>query len=347
MDATQAWVHQLYSHVHENCSIQVVDYSKADVNIQRMDNHSFLRYLEQAPRQHPGDVRWIDVTVSIVPYQRLRNTPSHMKYKGVSWDVLSALALEFDLHPLAVEDVLEQGQIRSKADWFPKHLFVHILDHTLHSPEEHSLRRSRRDPDSTAQDSASSTSSSSSDSDGGYEGIPSMEDIIGPKDVRQSRLHTLNYFGKNNRQSLSKERRDVEHGIATSQKWWYEKTSLLSSVCLFPFLISIHPRIQCLQHGRKRASKLAQLEALKRKNRVRVHVTNAFFFLFQDGTLISIHQMPLGNQIFDRLQRPGSLLRAEPDASLLLQSCLDFGMSPQQSLRETSPTCWALYRSRG
>jgi len=41
------------------------------------------------------------------------------KYKGVSWDVLSALALVFDLHPLAVEDVLEQGQIRSKADWFP------------------------------------------------------------------------------------------------------------------------------------------------------------------------------------------------------------------------------------
>lgn len=246
---------------------------------------------------------------------------------------MSALALEFDLHPLAVEDVLEQGQIRSKADWFPKHLFVHILDHTLHTPKEHSLRRNRRDPESKAEDSASSTSSSSSsDSEGGYEAIPSVENII-EEEVQRSRLHPLNYFRKRKPQSRTKERRDVEQGATTSQRVnerWYEKTSLLSRVSLVPFLISFHPHIHCLQNGRRRASKLAQLEALKHKNRVRVHITNAFFFLFQDGTLISIHQMPFGDQISDRLQRPGSLLRAEPDASLLLQSCLDFGTSPRQ-----------------
>jgi Mg2+ and Co2+ transporter CorA len=254
------------------------------------------------------------------------------EYKGVSWDVLSALALVFDLHPLAVEDVLEQGQVRSKADWFPNHLFVHILDHTVHSPEEHSLRRNRRDPQSRAEDSDGSTSSSSSDSDGGYEIIASAENIT-EEDVRRSRLYTLNRFRKGSHQSRTKERRDVEQGVTTSQRvngWWYEKTSLLSRVSRNPFLISIHPHIHCLQNGRRRASKLAQLEALKHKNRVRVHVTNAFFFLFHDGTLISIHQMPFGDQIVNRLKRPGSLLRAEPDASLLLQSCLDFGASPRQ-----------------
>jgi Mg2+ and Co2+ transporter CorA len=254
------------------------------------------------------------------------------EYKGVSWDVLSALALVFDLHPLAVEDVLEQGQVRSKADWFPNHLFVHILDHTVHSPEEHSLRRNRRDPQSRAEDSDGSTSSSSSDSDGGYEIIASAENIT-EEDVRRSRLYTLNRFRKGSHQSRTKERRDVEQGVTTSQRvngWWYEKTSLLSRVSRNPFLISIHPHIHCLQNGRRRASKLAQLEALKHKNRVRVHVTNAFFFLFHDGTLISIHQMPFGDQIVNRLKRPGSLLRVEPDASLLLQSCLDFGASPRQ-----------------
>ena len=234
---------------------------------------------------------------------------------------------------MAVEDVLEQGQIRSKADWFPKHLFVHILDHTLHTPEEHSLRRNRRDPESTVEDSANSTSSSSSDSDGGYEAIVSVEDI--EEDVQRSRLHWFGK-GKGNHKSLTKKRRDAEHGTTTSQRvneWWYEKTSLLSSVSLVLFLISIHPHIHCLQRGRQRASKLAQIEALKRKNRVRVHVTNAFFFLFQDGTLISIHQMPFGDQIFNRLQRPGSLLRMEPDASLLLQSCIDFGTSPSTMIK--------------
>ena len=187
----------------------------------------------------------------------------------------------------------------------------------------------------TAEDSASSTSSSSSDSDGGYEVIASVEDIE-EEGVRRSRLHTLNWFGKGNHQSLTKKKRDVEHGTTTSQRvneWWYEKTSLLSSVSLVPVLISIHLHIHRLQRGRQRASKLAQIEALKHKNRVRVHVTNAFFFLFQDGTLISIHQMPFGDQIFNRLQRPGSLLRMEPDASLLLQSCIDFGTSPSTMIK--------------
>ena len=162
-----------------------------------------------------------------------------------------------------------------------------------------------------------------------------MEDIE-EEEVRRSRLHTLNWFGKGSHQSPTKERRDVEHGATTSRRmneWWSEKTSLLSSVSLVPFLISIRLHIHCLQRGRQRASKFAQIEALKRKNRVRVHVTNAFFFLFQDGTLISIHQMPFGDQIFNRLQRPGSLLRMEPDASLLLQSCIDFGTSPSTMVK--------------
>lgn len=67
VDATQAWTHHLYSHIHEDCIIRVVDYSSDNVNTQKMDNHSFLQFLRQAPRHHSGDVRWIDVTVSVAP----------------------------------------------------------------------------------------------------------------------------------------------------------------------------------------------------------------------------------------------------------------------------------------
>ena len=99
-----------------------------------------------------------------------------------------------------------------------------------------------RDPESMAEDSASSTSSSSSDSERGYRVIDDMEDII-EEDVRRPRLHTLNCFGKGDHQSLTKEGRDAEQGVTTSQKvneWWYEKTSLLSRVSPIPFLISIN-----------------------------------------------------------------------------------------------------------
>lgn len=54
-------------------------------------------------------------------------------------------------------------------------------------------------------------------------------------------------------------------------------------------------------------------------------VSNAFFFLFQDGTLISFHQgdRSFGNPIYQRLRHVDTVLRKDPEASLLLQALLD------------------------
>lgn len=39
-----------------------------------------------------------------------------------------------DMHPLSVEDVLHHGgHALSKADYYPKHLFIRVLSHTLGS----------------------------------------------------------------------------------------------------------------------------------------------------------------------------------------------------------------------
>lgn len=58
---------------------------------------------------------------------------------------------------------------------------------------------------------------------------------------------------------------------------------------------------------------------------MRVVVSNAFFFLFKDGTFISIHQgdRAFGNQIYHRLRHSDTVLRRDPDGSLLLQALLD------------------------
>ena len=70
---------------------------------------------------------------------------------------------------------------------------------------------------------------------------------------------------------------------------------------------------------------MAKLNALKKRDRVRVIVSNAFFFLFKDGTLISIHQgdRAFGNQIYQRLRHADSVLRRDPEGSLLLHSLID------------------------
>ena len=54
-------------------------------------------------------------------------------------------------------------------------------------------------------------------------------------------------------------------------------------------------------------------------------MSNAFFYLFKDGTLISIHQgdRAFGNPIYHRLRHADTVLRKDPDGSLLLQALLD------------------------
>ena len=47
--------------------------------------------------------------------------------------MLKAVAVEHELHPLALEDVFTVNtSARSKADYYPRHLFLNIQAHSLH-----------------------------------------------------------------------------------------------------------------------------------------------------------------------------------------------------------------------
>ncbi|KAH9923191.1 uncharacterized protein BXZ73DRAFT_91487 [Epithele typhae] len=110
-----------YGHIRQQCLIEVNDYSTFRTSFGRMTNAEFIRLLndEGASKREPWvKVRWINIG-------------------GISWDVISALALKYDLHPLALEDVLTQrGHARSKTDYYPQHLFIRMLCHTLGAEEE-------------------------------------------------------------------------------------------------------------------------------------------------------------------------------------------------------------------
>ncbi|KAG8941457.1 hypothetical protein FRC03_004503 [Tulasnella sp. 419] len=106
----------LYGHIHQECTIEVIDYGPTKSQTQSFTNSQFVDHLasdEKKVRPLWSKVRWISIG-------------------GVSWDVIRPLAIKYNLHPLAIEDVLH-GRItsRSKADYYSKHLFIRLISHTL------------------------------------------------------------------------------------------------------------------------------------------------------------------------------------------------------------------------
>ncbi|KAL6745645.1 hypothetical protein V8C86DRAFT_3150920 [Haematococcus lacustris] len=90
-----AWLHSQLSQV---VSAQCVDFSADRLSVRDgLTNSDLITFLDKE-RPQWSRVRWINID-------------------GMSWDVIKALALKFDLHPLAVEDVIHIPQ-RIKADFY-------------------------------------------------------------------------------------------------------------------------------------------------------------------------------------------------------------------------------------
>ncbi|KAF5311796.1 hypothetical protein D9619_002789 [Psilocybe cf. subviscida] len=121
-----------YGHFKQNCVIDVIDYDCDDVIARRYDNEGFIALLageknrrgESSDDADSGDD---DDDVSLPP-----RMVRWINIGGIDWDVLSNVALKYNLHSLTLEDILhEQGHTHSKADYYPGHLFIRVLSHTL------------------------------------------------------------------------------------------------------------------------------------------------------------------------------------------------------------------------
>ncbi|KAG5653907.1 hypothetical protein H0H81_009499 [Sphagnurus paluster] len=113
----------LYGHIHQECVIEVVDYSSVRSSVGRMTNAEFIDLMgnpEASAKEPWVKVRWINIG-------------------GVSWDVIKAVSIKYDLHPLSLESVFnERSQNRSKADYYSRHLFLRVLCHELNDDEDDS-----------------------------------------------------------------------------------------------------------------------------------------------------------------------------------------------------------------
>lgn len=75
--------------LHCRCVLQAVDYSSERAEFSVLTNDSLPAFLEK-PRPEFAKVRWIHVN-------------------GLSWDVIKALSLHYNLHPLSLEDMLHSS----------------------------------------------------------------------------------------------------------------------------------------------------------------------------------------------------------------------------------------------
>ncbi|KIO07082.1 hypothetical protein M404DRAFT_137500 [Pisolithus tinctorius Marx 270] len=292
-----AYLH--YGHIRENCIITLVDYSAIRSSVGRMSNREFVSLLTDTragEREGWVKVRWINIC-------------------GVSWDVISALALHYDLHPLAIEDVLHRrGRARSKADYYAKHLFIQVLSHTLYDPDTPERYEALGDlmvDSSDAEDSTPNPGLLGEQIRREYSPEPvSLTEKNDSTPTTRSRAGTTGTF---RRKSSTKRRLapgDVE------DKPGHPNPVLSGSVIT---------RKESVARKRREKAQLT-LEELKKEGRVHVKVQPISIFLLRNGTVISILPrdcVSFAEPIMARLRQPDTGLRMSADASLLVQSLLD------------------------
>lgn len=86
-----------------SCEINIIDFSDENVARVRCDNDSLAQSLE-IERGDEYPCRWISVN-------------------GLSWDVIRQLGNKYNLHRLAIEDLIHTKS-RTKVDWYQDHAFV-------------------------------------------------------------------------------------------------------------------------------------------------------------------------------------------------------------------------------
>ncbi|KAI9513096.1 hypothetical protein F5148DRAFT_466834 [Russula earlei] len=271
-----------YGQVHQRCVIDIIDYSSARYSSGRMTNKGFIEFLQndQASAREPwAKVRWINIG-------------------GISWDVISALALKYDLHPLSVEDVLHWGgHALSKADYYPKHLFIRVLCHSLVS---------------TAAMSQSPETASSSHAVG-------SSSLAFTDPLRSASLNRLDEkLGMGDQYAYENA---CERDVGPMDDWGTGRATV------DPEMGGRAP--SPLVYKRRRAVAELTLDELKKGDRVGVHIEPMCIFLCRDGTVISFTTKPnldLTKPIAARIWHRDTSLRTAADPSLLVESLLDLAV---------------------
>ncbi|KAF5346159.1 hypothetical protein D9758_009966 [Tetrapyrgos nigripes] len=290
IDPRRASADLMFGHIKKNCLIEMYDYSSTNCMAGRYTNSDFVKLLsdpQASKRDSWVKVRWINIG-------------------GLSWDVIKAVSLKYDIHPLALEDVFHtRSQTRSKADYYGKHLFLRILCHELQD----------------SGDDSSSDSTSSSYSEKSITGAPRSSSPI-PFEYEDD------FGGLGDSKTLY-------GGDTVKSNWSLKKSGTMRSRRSKRRGTQMDMEMGPLDEKRNnstwsfsdsRKPDEARLAALKNGDRVQVRVAPMFIFLFRDGTVISMQKssdLSIMQPISQRIQQRDTGLRTSADPSMLVQSLLD------------------------
>ncbi|EKM61657.1 uncharacterized protein PHACADRAFT_248392 [Phanerochaete carnosa HHB-10118-sp] len=285
-----------YGHIRQKCLIEVVDYSAVRSSFGRMTNSEFIKLLADegaSTKESWVKVRWINVG-------------------GISWDVVSALAIKFDMHPLAIEDLLHTRKAaRSKADYYQKHLFLRVLCHSLVSDEEMST------PDNSVTHLPRSSSPEP------YDDQSDAEDSVDKDDGDEKTM----YGSPPSSRFATARNAPLRAAIQRRFSKDVESSAHAPRANLGVPPIARFSNTEDLQSQTKSTARTAKLvRDLTKGERVNVKISPMCIFLFRDGTVVTIHQdnrLGFTQPITNRLRQRDTGLRQTADASLLVESLLD------------------------
>ncbi|KAJ7236277.1 hypothetical protein B0H12DRAFT_1140573 [Mycena haematopus] len=275
--------------IKQDCVIEVADYSAVRSSFGRMTNREFVDLMNDpaaSERESWVKVRWINIG-------------------GMSWDVIKALSIKYDLHPLALEDVFHtRSQTRSKADYYTKHLFLRILCHELNDSDDLSFMSSAAQGSTLTDLPRSESPTPFTDTEADLE----MREM-GKGDFGEDEKTLRGTSSRRKRPILPTSRSDLRTNPRS-------RLTDLSTI-----------RHDAAADATKmRRIEDAAIQALKSGERVNVKVSPMYIFLLRNGTVISMHSTPnleLTQPITRRLRQRDTGLRTSADPALLVQSLLD------------------------
>ncbi|KAG8934676.1 hypothetical protein FRC02_009503 [Tulasnella sp. 418] len=297
LDARRNTMQSMYGTLNERCTIDVVDFGPVTATETRLNNDTLGTFLREHKRPSWAHVRWINVT-------------------SISWDVISTLALHYDLHPLAVEDIFGgEANTRTKSDYYLQHLFIRLLCH---------IPRDRMDCEETSDMYWRPTPERDVTS-------PEAEELTESEEEEEEKTQPLGHaVSPRNKRAL---RSLAGAGLMAAQPWARHGKEPSWGEQIFPHVPAASRRAAVLRRlsfltgeARAQAAEDALVEELKKSQRVQVDKRNMYIFLLRDSTVISIHPTAYDTffaPIMRRIHHPDTLLRAKATGSLLVHAIID------------------------
>jgi Mg2+ and Co2+ transporter CorA len=225
---------------------------------------------------------------------------------GISWDVIRALALKYDLHPLSLEDVLHlPGSLRSGVDYYKRHLFIRVLSHTVN-------KSGQAQPNFLEQAPRSSSPEPFKDADP-IDGLPTYSVEVPPSSGFASRF-SRKFRTPHKSGTIEPGGYDVENVNASKPPQSAHAGNYGSFYATYDQGQAVNKTV------------LKLMQELKDGGRVEVNIKPVSIFLFKDGTVISIHpdnDLKFTEPIRRRLMQRDTGLRTTADASFLVHGLLD------------------------